>query len=368
MTASPDRPLDGVSVVDLTSNVAGPWASAVLADLGADVLHVESPEGDDARRMAPVTGSGSAYFHVANRNKRGERLDIRESAGRARLQGLIDQADVLVTNLRPATLARYGLDAATLRSTHPRLIHAALNAYGRVGHEADRAGYDGVVQARTGIASVTGIPDGPPVRAGVSVLDVGAGTWLALAVIAALYRRELTGEGSDVATSLLETGATWVGYHVVAQQVTGSASTRSGSGHPAFAPYGIYSTADGAICLGIGGDGVYARLCDALGAPHLASDARYITNADRVAHAAELRHDLEAVLGTFTARDALERLARNDVPADVVALPEDLLADEQAEALEVFTAVDIDGQSVRMPGLPITFDGERPRIGYGGPT
>ena len=360
-------PLAGVRVVDLTSNVAGPWASAVLADLGADVVHVESPEGDDSRRMSPVTGEGSAYFHVANRNKRGIRLDIRDEADLAELLTLIDAADVFVTNLRPGKLARYGLDAASLRATHPRLIHAAMGAYGNAGSEADRIGYDGVLQARTGIVAVTGAPDGPPVRAGVSILDVGAGTWLALAVIAALYRREHTGAGCDVATSLFEVGANWVSYHVVAQQVSGKASRRSGSGHPAFAPYGIYATGDGEICMGIGGDGLYARLCEALEAPHLASDPRYASNADRVAHSDDLRADLESVLSAMSAHEAIARLARYDVPADVVAQPEALLSDPQALALGLLAEVDIDGEIMRMPSLPITFDGGRPPIERGGP-
>ena len=361
------RPLAGIRVIDLTSNVAGPWAGAVLADLGADVVHVEPPDGDDSRRMTPHIGTGSAYFHVANRNKSGLRLDIRQKADRVRLDALLADADVFVTNLRPGKLARYGLDAEALRAAHPRLIHAAMGAYGQGGDEADRVGYDGVLQARTGIAAVTGTPDGPPVRAGVSILDVGAGTWLALAIISALYRREQTGEGCDVATSLMETGANWVAYHVVAQQVSGKASRRSGSGHPAFAPYGIYATGDGAICLGIGGDGVYARLCEALNAPHLAVDPRYATNAERVTHVDELRTDLEQVLAPLTAQEAITRLREYDVPADVVALPEDLLTDPQAAALSLLADVTIDGQTVRMPALPITFDGTRPPINRGGP-
>ena len=361
------RPLAGIRVVDLTSNVAGPWASAVLADLGADVLHVEAPEGDDSRRMSPRVGGGSAYFHVANRNKDGVRLDIRDEADRARLLHLIADADVFVTNLRPGKLARYGLDGTTLRSLHPRLIHAAMGAYGGGGDEADRVGYDGVLQARTGIAAITGTPDGPPVRAGVSILDVGAGTWLALAVTAALFRREQTGEGGDVATSLLETGANWVAYHVVAHQLTSQPSRRSGSAHPAFAPYGIFAASDGDICLGIGGDSLYARLCEALDAPHLARDPRYSTNSDRVIHADALRADLESVLSGLTASEAIARLAAHDVPADVVALPEDLLTDPQAAALGVLADVQVDGARVRMPALPITFEGQRPPIERGGP-
>lgn len=269
-----EQPLAGVRVVDLTSNVAAPFGGAVLADLGADVTHVEGPDGDFCRRMAPTIGDSSAYFNVVNRNKDGVRLDIRVPEDRARLDEMIGGADVFLCNLRPGKLAKYGLDSASLCVRFPRLIHASLSAYGSSGAERDRPGFDAVLQARTGIASVTGTADGPPVRAGVSILDVGAGIWLALAVIASLYRREQTGVGGAVATSLFETGANWVGYHVVAHQVTGEPSSRHGSGHPAFAPYGIFTTGAGDICLGIGGDGQFGRLCQALGLEHLLDDDR----------------------------------------------------------------------------------------------
>jgi len=248
------HPLSGVRVVDLTSNVAAPFATAVLADLGADVIHVESPDGDDCRRMAPTTDSSSAYFQVVNRNKQGAVLDIRDEADFQGLMQMIANADVFVTNLRPGKLERLGLDGASLRARFPRLIHASLSAYGPVGAERDKPGYDAVLQARTGIASVTGTTDGPPVRVGVSILDVGAGTWLALGIIAALYHREQTGVGGEVATSLFETGASWASYHVAAHQVTGLPSKRHGSGHPAFSPYGIFQTGNGEICIGIGSD------------------------------------------------------------------------------------------------------------------
>lgn len=364
MTATPAHlPLTGVRVVDLTSNVAAPWAGAVLADLGADVVHVEGPAGDDSRRMAPRTGDTSAYFHVVNRNKSVRRLDIRVAAGRAELDALIAAADVLVTNLRPGKLAAHGLDAESLGTRHPRLVHAALSAYGGSGPERDRAGYDAVLQARTGVAQVTGRADGPPVRAGVSILDVGAGTWLALAVVSALLRRERTGRGGAVATSLFETGATWVAYHVAAHQVSGQASGRYGSGHPAFAPYGIFATADGQVCLGIGGDDLYRRLCDALPAPHLRDDPRYRTNPDRVANADALRADLEAVLATLTADEVSRRLAAAGLPADVLQSPEDLLHDPQAAAVGVMVEDRTpDGLALRFPGLPITFDGVRPDV------
>jgi crotonobetainyl-CoA:carnitine CoA-transferase CaiB-like acyl-CoA transferase len=356
-------PLAGVRVVDLTSNIAAPFAGAVLADLGADVVHVESRGGDDSRRMAPRVGDTSAYWQVVNRNKQILRLDIREEGDRHVLDDLVADADVFLTNLRPGKLARNGLDAPTLRVRHPRLIHAALSAYGDHGEERDRAGYDAVLQARTGIAEVTGTADGPPVRAGVSVLDVGSGTWLALGVIAALLRREHTGEGGSIATSLFETGANWVAYHVAAHQISGTPSSRHGSGHPAFAPYGIFATADGQVCLGIGGDDLFRRLCVALDVPHLADDPAYARNVDRVANNDALRARLESILAALDAHDVVTRLDAHGVACDVVQRPEDLLSDPQTEATGVLVTTEVDGFGpLAFPGLPLTFDGVRPAV------
>jgi crotonobetainyl-CoA:carnitine CoA-transferase CaiB-like acyl-CoA transferase len=354
-------PLAGVRVVDLTSNVAAPFASAVLADLGAEVVHVEGPRGDDCRRMVPVMGDSSAYFEIVNRGKDVLALDIRTPEGRAALDDLLSGADVFVTNLRPGKLAGLSLDHASLSVTHPRLIHASLSAYGPTGPERDKPGYDAVLQARTGIAAVTGTSDGPPVRAGVSILDVGAGTWLALGVLAALLERERTGVGGAVATSLFETGASWVAYHVAAQQVTGEPSRRHGSGHPAFSPYGIFTTGDGSICLGIGGDALFARLCEVIERPDLPDDPRFATNAARSANATALRIELEQTLARAPATEWAERLGAAGLPVDAVQRPEDLLRDPQAELTGIL--VDLPGSGLRVPGLPLTFDGSRPRPG-----
>ncbi len=361
-------PLAGVRVVDLTSNIAGPFASLILADLGADVIHVEAPQGDDSRRMSPASGSSSAYFKLVNRNKSGLVLDLYEPAERDRLGELIAQADVFVCNLRPSVLERHGLDSESLCTRFPRLIHASLSAYGARGAERDKPGYDGVLQARTGVAAITGESDGPPVRAGVSVLDVGSGTWLALGVIAGLFDRDRTGNGGAIATSLYETGATWVGYHVVASQVTGSASARHGSGHPAIAPYGIFRTGNGDICLGVGGDAVFARLCGALDVPHLAVDSRFRTNADRVANEPALRNALESAMSGESAVVIASLLGANGVAADAVRLPEDLLDDQQAAANDMLaTVTSADGESWVMPLLPLTFDGVRPAVRFPAP-
>jgi len=358
-----ELPLAGIRVVDLTSNVAGPFGAAVLADLGADVTHIEGPGGDDARRMAPVIDGSSAYFNVVNRNKSGLTLDVRLPEDRARLEAMIGEADVFVSNLRPGKLEKLGLDASALCARFPTLIHASLSAYGQEGDERDKAGYDAVLQSRTGIASVTGSPDGPPVRAGVSVLDVGAGTWLALGVIAALFRRERTGRGGAVATSLFETGANWSAYHVVAHQLSGEPSGRHGSGHPAFAPYGIFRTGDGDIWIGIGGDASFERLCRALQRADLISDERFARNSERVQNTGELRSILEDTMSLSSATELAATLGLAGLSADAVRLPEDLVDDPQSIANAVMEVVTLPGgRDIVMPGLPLTFEGDRPPI------
>jgi len=355
-------PLVGIRVVDLTSNIAGPYCGAILADLGADVIHVEGPRGDDSRRMSPARGDESAYFAVVNRSKRTMRLDISADADLERLVGLVSTADVFLTNLRAHKLVRRGLDAATLRASYPSLIHAALSAYGARGPEAERPGYDAVVQARTGLASVTGHAESPPARVGVSILDFGSGMWMATAVIAAIRRRDVTGEGAEVTTSLFETGVTWASYHIAANQVTGLPSTRHGSGHPAFAPYGVFPTANGDLCIGIGGDGQFRILCTALGRPELADDDAFATNPQRVRNSAELRSLIEASLSTGTAEHWAAVLTGAGLPVDIVQRPEELLDDAQAAETGIFSATTLAGEPLLIPGLPITFDGVRPPV------
>jgi crotonobetainyl-CoA:carnitine CoA-transferase CaiB-like acyl-CoA transferase len=358
-------PLAGIRVVDLTSNIAGPFAGAVLGDLGAEVVHIESHSGDDSRRMAPTTGTGSAYWAVVNRNKTFLRLDIRVDDDRARLESLLDDADVFITNLRPAKLEKYGLDSKALRALHPRLIHGALSAYGAEGDERDRAGYDAVLQSRTGIAEITGESNGVPVRAGVSILDVGAGTWLALGVMTALFDREKTGEVSEISTSLFETGASWVAYHVAAFQVTAEPSGRFGSGHPAFSPYGIFPTRTSQVCLGIGGDGLFKQLCDSLNISELASDERFASNVNRVANDEELRLILEKVFAELDGEVIVKILGDAGVPCDIVQKPEDLLNDKQAIETEVMVSADVTGFGrVQFPGIPLSFNGQRPQVRF----
>lgn len=360
-----DLPLAGVRVLDLTMNIAGPYAAMILADLGADVIKAERPGGDDARRMVPRHGNASAYFYAINRNKTSHEIDLHAEAGRAAFGEELRDADVLLTNLRPATLRKLGLDGATLLAAHPRLIYADISAYGTRGDDADRPGYDMVLQARSGIMSINGNPEGPPARVGVSVLDMGAGQWIALGIIAALYRRERTGRGGRVSTSLLEAGAGFMAYDVAAYQLTGEIPGRRGAGHPSFGPYGVFATGDGLLAIGVGNDAVFARLAHAVGATSWTTDVRFRTNADRMTHAAQLRAELEARLTERTAQNWVPILTAADVPADVVADTPRVLADPQLAALGAWHDLTVGGENprpLRVPALPIRLDDTRPPV------
>lgn len=355
-------PLDGVRVVDLTLNIAGPYGTMILGDLGADVLKIERPGvGDDARRMAPVAGESSAYFAAINRNKRSLALDLDDAADRERLGELLGEADVFATNLLPGKLAARGLAFDELHRAYPRLVYADIGGYGD-GPEQDRPGYDMVLQARSGLMSVTGEPGGPPVRVGVSILDMGAGIWLALGVLAALRLRDATGDGVRVGTSLLEVGAAYMAYDLAAHGLTGQVPEPRGSGHPAFAPYGVFRASDGWVALGVGADRLFARLAEALGHPEWTSDERFATNAVRVRNRDALTRELEAVLAGRPVGEWVERLRSAGVPVDEVADVARLLEDEQLDAVRAWVDVAVEGRTLRQPGLPVRIGGERPGV------
>lgn len=361
--SSPALPLAGIRVLDATSNIAGPFGGAVLADLGADVLKIETPAGDPSRSMSPLDGDRSAYFHIVNRNKDVESIDLKSSSGKERLHELLNEADVFLTNFLPDRLQTLELDAQTLLHKFPRLIFGNLSSYGTTGPDASAPGYDATVQARTGIMHVTGEADGAPVRAGVSVLDVGGGMWLAIGVLAALVERNATGKGKVVETSLYETGALWVSYHLSAEQLTGAPSVRSGSGHPAFAPYGIFTTGVGSLCIGVGNNNIFAKLCTLIDRENLISDPLYAVNVDRVKNAGQLKLEIEGALAAHDAKYWAELLGRNGVPADRVALPEELHSDEQGKAIDLLLDYpDNESKMRKIPGLPLRFNGKRPPI------
>jgi crotonobetainyl-CoA:carnitine CoA-transferase CaiB-like acyl-CoA transferase len=356
-------PLTGITVLDATSNIAGPFGGAILADLGAHVIKIETPAGDAARSMSPTEGDRSAYFHVVNRNKVAIELDLKSEPGQAKLASLLAEADVFLTNFLPDKLNELGLGSAELMAKHPTLIIGNLSSYGTQGPSRKFPGYDATVQARTGIMHITGELDGSPVRTGVSVLDVGSGMWLATGILAAIISRNNTGLGSVIETSLYETGVMWVSYHLSANQISKLPSVRSGSNHPAFSPYGLFNTQDDQIMIGVGNDNLFERLCKAIARPDLAASSLFKSNTDRVKNSAQLRHEIEATLKTSSASSWVEMLGQHNVPADQVLHPEDLLHDPQAQATGILLDYPDDESVVtKIPGLPIRINGVRPGI------
>jgi crotonobetainyl-CoA:carnitine CoA-transferase CaiB-like acyl-CoA transferase len=288
-------------------------------------------------------------------------LDLAEEPDRARLEELMGRADVFATNLLPSKLAALGLGFDEVHSRFPRLIYADIGGYGD-GPEQDRPGYDMVLQARSGLMSVTGEPGRPPVRVGVSILDMGAGIWLALGVLAALRLRDTTDRGIRVGTSLLEVGAAYMAYDVAVFGLTGEASGPRGSEHPAFAPYGVFRASDGWLALGVGADHMFSRLAEALGRPEWTHDERFATNADRVAGRDVLREELEAVLETRPVAEWVDRLRTAGVPVDEVADVAHLLDDDQLAAVGAWVDVPFDGRTLRQPGLPVRLGERRPGV------
>jgi crotonobetainyl-CoA:carnitine CoA-transferase CaiB-like acyl-CoA transferase len=348
--------LRGIRVLDLTTIVAGPAASMVLADLGADVIKVERPGGgEDGRAMGPHRGSWGAYFTALNRGKRSLALDIRKPAGREAVLRIAATCDVFLENFRGGKAAALGLDEAAVRARKADIIYASLSAYGSGGPDYTRPGYDALLQARTGIMSVTGNGEGMPIRSGVSILDMGTGVWMALGVLGALFERQRSGKGQRVDTSLLESGVMLMSYHLLYRQFAGMNPKPQGSKHTAFAPYGAYAAADGAIMIGISSDQAFRRLAEALGRPEWADDSRFRTNQDRVRNTPELDQCISGVMAMQPVSRWTAVLAAHDVANDPVQTPDQVMADRQVAALGQLEKVCLDGKEALVPRLPLGF-------------
>ncbi|MDQ2966991.1 MAG: CoA transferase [Actinomycetota bacterium] len=345
-------PLEGVRVIDVTSSLAGPYCTEILGALGADVVKVEHPErGDEARAWGPAFWEGSSVmFYAANLNKRSLALDVKR--GRDVLLRLVDSADVFLQSLRPGTAVRLGFGPAELRVRNPRLVYCDIGAFGRAGPLRERPGYDPLLQAFGGIMSVTGEPDRPGVRVGASIIDQGTGMWAALGILAALY----AGGGHTVDVSLFETAVGLLPYQLTAHLAGGAVPGRHGSAFPLIAPYQVFHTRDGDLMIAAGNDGLFARLCDALDLPELATDPRFATNPDRVTRRDELAALIQERLGGATLAGALASLDEAGVPAAPVNDVGQVAQHEQTAALELI-------QSMPEPtvALPLSIDGERVR-------
>jgi crotonobetainyl-CoA:carnitine CoA-transferase CaiB-like acyl-CoA transferase len=345
-------------VVDLTSSLAGPTATQLLAALGADVVKVEPLAGDHARTWGPpfLEGEG-AMFLASNAGKRSLAVDLGQEPGREIVLRLADRADVFVQSLRPGAVERHGLGAAELRSRNPRLVYCSIGAFGSRGPLSGQPGYDPLLQAASGIMSVTGEDGRPPVRVGVSLIDLGTGVWAALGVLASLYERESTGTGRVLDVSLYETALSQLSYQLVGYLGTGVVPGREGSAFSQIAPYQVFPTRDGELMIVAGNDKLFAALCTVLGVPELTGDARFLTNPDRVANRPELLTLLEQRTRERESPELLEALVAAGVPASPVHDVGEAARHPQTEALGILQSLD----DLVTVAAPLSADGERVR-------
>ncbi|OLF17359.1 CaiB/BaiF CoA transferase family protein [Actinophytocola xanthii] len=355
----PDLPLTGVRVLDLTRVLAGPTCTALLGDLGADVIKVEGlPDGDNARAWGPFAAGRGQYFASVNRNKRSLALSLRDPAGQAVLARLLAHCDVLVENFRPGTLAKLGLAPERLAADHPRLVVASISGYGPTGPERDTPGLDQIAQGMSGLMSVTGAGEHTPMRVGVPVVDSISGIVAALAVAAALARRERTGVGGHVQTSLLESAIAVLSFQAQRFLGAGEVPPASGNDHPVISPYGTFDTADDPINIAAGTPAQWVSLCTELGAEHLLQRAEYADGAARVVNRDALRHDLERALAGRGVAEWVTLLRAAGIPAGPVYRMDQVFADPQVEALGMVRQTPLpEGGETPLVRGPIWVDG-----------
>jgi formyl-CoA transferase len=364
------KPLAGVRVLDLSRVLAGPWCTQLLADLGADVIKVEQPgAGDDTRHWGPPWHEHdgervAAYFLAANRGKRSVAIDFGKPEGAALVRRMAADADVLVENFKVGGLKKFGLDAASLRAAHPRLIYASITGFGQDGPYAQRAGYDYIIQAMGGMMSLTGVPDGEPgggpMRAGVAIADLFTGMYTANAILAALYARQESGEGATIDLALFDTQLAMLANQGSNALVSGRDPGRQGVGHPNIVPYQPFDAADQAIIIAVGNDRQFGKLAAMLGHPEWVSEPAYATNAARVAARATLVPLISAIIRTKPAAEWLRQLEDAGIPAGPINGVNQAIADPQSRHRGM--KLTLDGGAlgvVPMIGNPMRFDGQR---------
>jgi formyl-CoA transferase/CoA:oxalate CoA-transferase len=367
------RPLDGLTVVDLTRVLSGPYCTMLLADMGARVIKIERPgTGDDTRAWGPpFVGGESSYFLSINRNKESVALDFKAPRGRAILDGLVARADVLVENFHPGTLDALGLGYAQLSARHPRLVYCSITGFGATGPLRHRPGYDAVVQAEGGLMSLTGPGDGEPYRLGVAIADIAAGMFAAQGIALALLVRERTGQGQFVDIAMLDSVAALLTYQAGIYFTTGRTPLRMGNRHPSIAPYDTVAAEDGTLVLAVGNDAQWRAFCRVTGLPSLADDERFATNAARVEHYEDLRPLVARVIRTRTRQEWIDRLVPAGVPCAAVRALDEVLADPQLAAREMIQSlahptagpVSVLGNPIKLSGTPGGVDSAPPRLG-----
>lgn len=364
-------PLGGLKVVELARILAGPWAGQILSDLGADVIKVEAPEGDDTRQWGPpfIDRDGdrsAAYFHCCNRGKRSVVADFRTPEGQELVRQLVRDADILIENFKVGGLKKYGLDYESLRQINPRLIYCSITGFGQDGPYAHRAGYDYIIQGMAGVMSVTGDPAGQPMKVGVAVSDITTGVYSATAILAALHQRSATGQGQHIDMALFDVTVALMANQSMNYLASGRAPGRIGNAHPNLVPYAVFDCADGWIILAVGNDGQFAKLCTILGLEALAGDPAYLTNADRIANRAALTAIISDKTRGWTRDDLLAACEAQGVPAGPINDMADVFADPQIVARRM--KLDLDGiPTVRSPfsfsGAELSLSRASPRLG-----
>ncbi|RMF83532.1 MAG: CoA transferase [Nitrospinota bacterium] len=350
------KPLEGIVVLDLTRVLSGPYCTMQLADMGAEVLKIEMPgRGDDTRHFGPPFRNGeSAYFLSINRNKKSITLNLKSEKGKAILRRLIPQADILVENFRPGTLDNLGFGYETLSTLNPRLIYCAISGFGHTGPDRLRPGYDLVVQGEGGVMSLTGEPDGPPYKVGVSFADIVAGMVAVQGILLALLAREKSGKGQKVDISMLDCQVSLLTYQAGIYFFTGQSPFRMGNLHPTLAPYETFKCQDEYINVAVGNDSLWARFCQVIDLPHLQNDARFVTNEERVKNHAALKEILDRVFAQKTRQEWLTLLQEAGIPCGAIKTVAEVCNDPQVLAREM--VVEIEHPTVgktKVPGVPV---------------
>mgnify|MGYP001447956409 FL=1 len=327
-------PLKGIKVVELARILAGPWAGQLLGDLGAEVIKVESEQGDDTRAWGPPfierdNDVSAAYFHGCNRGKKSITVDLSTSKGQERIKKLVKESDILIENFKVGGLKKYGLDYESLKTNNKALIYCSITGFGQDGPYATRAGYDYIIQGMSGLMSITGEPDGPPLKTGVAITDIFTGIYASTAILAALHQRKETGVGQHIDMSLLDSAVAILANQGMNYLSTGNSPGRMGNFHPNLSPYQVFECSDGHIIIATGNDQQYQRLCDVLQCPELGKNPKFLSNAKRV----ENRHELDEVLSRKTRNwkkaKLLKRCEVTSIPAGPINSLDEVFSDKQ---------------------------------------
>ncbi|MBC7133071.1 MAG: CoA transferase [Roseovarius sp.] len=359
-------PLDGLVVLDLSRILAGPTCTQLLGDLGAEVIKIESPEGDDTRGWGPPflhDAEGrptdlSAYFMCANRNKKSVAVDLTDPQAQAMLRDLAGRADVVIENFKPGGLRKYGLDHETLCTAYPGLVYCSISGFGQIGPNRDKPGYDLMAQGYAGIMSITGEAGGEPMKVGVGVADIVCGLYAATGILAALRHRDATGEGQHIDLALVDATMSWLANQGLNYLTTGVSPLRAGNAHPNIVPYQVFATSDGHVIVAVGNDSQFARFCDYLGHPEWAADARFATNPARLANREVLVPMIAAALAGRAMQEVIAGLEARKVPVGPVNTIGQALESDQAQARGMtvtLPAPQVAGGEVRLIGNPLRF-------------